>query len=162
MLPETQATLYSDGGDAASSLSRLAHGPVVWFAVFRLPRHKSIWDFRELRQSAKDHAMRNIAKFAPAAVVIAFDGTDRTDMDRARETGKRLIDDLRYASTMLYSHEVSAIVVIVRSEKERDLVEEMAWRGDFHDDSAYWSTVVDVADLLGRLTDGDGNPPQPG
>ena len=159
MLPETQATLYSDGGDAASSPSRRAHGPVVWFAVFRLPRREGLWDFRELRQSAKEHAMRNIAKSAPSAVVIAFDGTDRADMDRAREAGMRLIDDLRYASAMLYSHEVSAIAVIVRSEEERELLEEMAWRGDFHDASAYWSTVVDVADLVGRAPDGDGEVP---
>ncbi|AWH90950.1 hypothetical protein A6035_00740 [Dietzia lutea] len=132
----------------------------MWFAVFRLARRESMWDYLELRQSAQDHAMRNIAKFAPAAVVIGFDGTDRGDMGRARQAGRRLIDDLRYASNMLYSHEVSAIVVIVRSEEERELLEEMAWRGDFHDRFAYWSAVVDLAALVERLPGSDGAPPQ--
>ena len=91
--------------------------------------------------------MSNIAKSAPSAVVIGFQVFDEATAVRVYKAGKRLVQDLRYSSAMLYSHDVSISVVLIRDDKELDLFEEKVWNGYFHGSSIRWAGVVEAAGI---------------
>ena len=84
---------------------------------------------------------------APSAVVIGVQVFDEATAVRVYKAGKRLVQDLRYSSAMLYSHDVSISVVLIRDDKELDLFEEKVWNGYFHGSSIRWAGVVEAAEL---------------
>lgn len=136
MPPEVQAEIAQPGSNR-----------VVWYSVYRPPERARSWDLWDVRESVQELAMSNIAKSAPSAVVIGFQVFDEATAVRVYKAGKRLVQDLRYSSAMLYSHDVSISVVLIRDDKELDLFEEKVWNGYFHGSSIRWAGVVEAAEL---------------